>query len=386
MTIDFVDLAKQYRGIKYQVVEEITACVERGNFVGGHWVDKFQKDFAMFHHIDHCVGVGSGTDALILALRALDIGPGDEVIVPANTFIATAFAVTHVGADVVFADADPLTYNIACEDLEKYLTKRTKAIIPVHLYGNPADMNKVMEFAKLFDLKVIEDCAQAIGAEYEGKKVGTFGDAGCFSFYPTKNLGGLGQGGAVITKHAEVAHTIESLSNVGRKKDSHYEYDHLGYNSRLDSINALFLDKCLDELTTWNMLRQSIAGLYNAVIDSINCFDRQHLATDADDVTGVYHLYEIKCESHKMRQDLQDFFNKNDVRVALHYPIPCHKQKVYKAHNNKAFPVAESLCDTLLSLPMHPSLTADQIAYVCEGLKEFAGYKYRRRNWLCFKK
>ena len=371
MTIDFVDLAKQYRSIKYQVVEEISACIERGNFVGGYWVDRFQKDFAKFHNINHCIGVGSGTDALILALKALGIGPGDEVIVPANTFIATAFAVTHVGAKVVFVDADPKTYTIDCNDLERYLTKATKAIIPVHLYGNPADMYKIMSFADTFDLKVIEDCAQAIGAEYDEQRVGTFGDAAAFSFYPTKNLGGLAQGGAVVTNDEEVAEKIESLANVGRVKGSHYEYQYIGYNSRLDSVNALFLTKCLEEVSTWNTLRNSIAALYRTAIDRINVLDRQYLPEDVADAINVYHLFEVKCRNRKTRDSLRVFLDKNEISTALHYPVPCHKQIVYRDYNDQSFPVAEDLSDTLLSLPIHPWLTTEEATKVIEVMKEF---------------
>jgi dTDP-4-amino-4,6-dideoxygalactose transaminase len=285
----------------------------------------------------------------------------------------------------VFVDADPKTYTIDCNYLESYLTKDTKALIPVHLYGNPADMSKVMKFARLFDLKVIEDCAQAIGAEYNEQKVGTFGDAAAFSFYPTKNLGGLAQGGAVITGSKMVAEMVESLANVGRVKGSHYEYQYVGYNSRLDSMNALFLTKCLEEVSTWNILRGSIAALYRATIDGIDGLDRQHLSENTDGATNVYHLFEMKCRDKKIRDSLKAFLDKNEISTALHYPIPCHKQIVYKNYNHQSFPVAEDLSETLLSLPIHPWLSTEEATRVVEAIKEFFGVN-RRRGWLCFKK
>ena len=380
MQVNFVDLQKQYRSLKYEVVEELSACIEKGTFVGGYWVDLFQRNFAIFHNSDYCIGVGSGTDALLLSLLALGIGPGDEVLVPANTFIATALAVTHAGAKVVFVEADPISYTIDTNNLEKYLTKNTRAIIPVHLYGNPADMGAVMKFAKEHDLKVIEDCAQAIGAEFNDKEVGTFGDCGCFSFYPTKNLGGLAQGGAVITNNGEIAEKIESMANVGRKAGSHYEYIHLGYNSRLDAVNAIFLNKCLDEVRSWNLMRQTMASVYHHYVDSISELDRQKYAESNCSGAHVYHLYEVKCEAKEIRDALQSFLKEREIATGLHYPIPCHKQPIYREYNTQSFPVAEELSTTLLSLPMHPNLTVEQVTYVGESIKTFFSVR-KRRFW-----
>jgi len=375
MTIPFVDLKKQYENIAPLIISDIYTCIERGTFVGGYWVDTFQKAFAEFHDVNYCVGVGSGTDALLLSLLALDIGPGDEVIVPANTFIATAFAVSHARAKVVFVDADPKTYNIDCEKIEEAITDKTKAIIPVHLYGNPVDMKKVLEIANKYNLKVIEDCAQAIGAVYNNQKVGTFGDIGAFSFYPTKNLGGLGQGGAIITDSKELADKIESLANVGRVKDSHYEYQYVGFNSRLDSINALFLYYCLNEISTWNFFRTFFATLYNTGIDNIKNLDRQHTVRSKFKVSNVYHLYEVKCKSRNIRDSLQRYLKSNGVEAALHYPIPCHKQTAYKEYNKQVFPVAEELSKTLLSLPMHPNLSGEKVRFITVLLDNFLNGK-----------
>jgi len=368
MIIKFVDLNQQYKSVYSEILSNIKNCIANGQFVGGYWVDGFQKDFAKFHDIEHCVGVGSGTDALWLALLALGIGPGDEVLVPANTFIATALAVTHTGAKVVFVEVDPHTYNIDYEYLDKYVTPKTKAVIPVHLYGNPVEMDGLMLFAKEHNLKVVEDCAQAIGATFNDQPVGTFGDVGCFSFYPTKNLGGLGQGGAIITRDKKIADKIESMANVGRKKGSHYEYVNIGFNSRLDSINALFLDICLKEVRSWNLYRQSIARLYNTVIDGIPQLSSQKVL---DVASNVYHLFELKCPDKTTRDTLKLFLDTKDIATGLHYPIPCHKQPIYSDHSEESFPVAEYLSESLLSLPMYPTLPVEDATVVVSAIKEF---------------
>lgn len=377
--IGFVDLKKQYEDIYHEVLQNIGNCIANGQFVGGHWVDNFQNNFAKFHDIEYCVGVGSGTDALWLSLLALGIGPGDEVLVPANTFIATALAVTHTGAKVVFVDVDPYTYNIAYKYLDKHVTSKTKAVIPVHLYGNPAEMDGLMLFAKEYNLKVVEDCAQAVGASFNDQPVGTFGDVGCFSFYPTKNLGGLGQGGAIITRDKKIADKIESMSNVGRKKGSHYEYVNIGFNSRLDSINALFLDICLKEVKSWNSYRQSIALLYDVAIDIIPQLSSQKTS---DVAYNVYHLFELKCPDQITRDAFRLFLDKKGIATGLHYPIPCHKQPIYSDYSMQSLPVSECLCECLLSLPMHPNLSVDDTATVVAGIKEFFGVPDTKKSTL----
>ena len=264
MKIDFVDLKEQYKDFNYS---ELIELIKNGNFVGGQALEEFEKAFANYNGTKYCVGVGSGTDALILSLLACGIGPGDEVLVPANTYIATAFAVSHVGATPVFVDPGEHTYVLTCSNnLYKYITKKTKAIIPVHLYGMPACMKTITDFAEQNSLFVIEDCAQSIGAISCEKRVGSWGDVGAFSFYPAKNLGGMGQGGAIVTNSAIIADKVRELGNVGRSKDSWFDYVHIGFNSRLDTINAKFLTMGLKNIDKWNTCRVRIASWYNDLL------------------------------------------------------------------------------------------------------------------------
>lgn len=362
MKVNFVDLPAQYRFLKANVIQDFADTIFKGNFIGS---EEFEKEFADYHDINHCVGVGSGTDALLLALLALGIGPGDEVIVPANTYIATAFAVSHTGATPVFVDPDPDTYVMATDNLVGVLTANTKAIIPVHLYGQPVNMPQIMLFADAYNLKVIEDCAQSAGADIDGNKTGTFGHAGCYSFYPAKNLGGMGQGGAVVTQIPEVAVAVRELGNVGRKDGSWFDYIHTGYNSRLDGVNARFLSRCLTELDIWNNFRRLAALSYEENLATV-----EEVTTPPDVFAPVYHLYELKCADKVTRDNLKSFLSAREIGCSLHYPIPCHKQPVYE-YLNASCPVSEELSDTLLSLPMHPNLKEEEIKFVCDSIKEF---------------
>jgi len=366
MRINFVEIGKQYIAFNYNQLIDV---IRDGNFVGGQRLGDFEALFSTYVGVPYCVGVGSGTDALVLALKALGIGPGDEVIVPANTFIATAFAVSHVGAKPIFCDVEPDFYTIDPEKIEPLITTDTKAIIPVHLYGQPAEMSTILYIANNYGLKVIEDCAQAFNAEYEGKKVGSLGDVGCFSFYPAKNFGGLGQGGAVTTNDPAVADAVRSLGNLGRVDGSHYLYDRLGCNSRLDTINAVFLESNLANILTWNANRVRAAAKYDELLAKI---PQVTIPAKRSTGTHVYHLYELNCGNLATRDALKEFLYSYEIECGLHYPVPCHKQEVYAAdYNTVSCPVAEGLSDSLLSLPIHPYLTDDEVNYVCERIEEY---------------
>lgn len=364
MDIKFVDLSKQYAGINYM---DLMTVIRTGQFIGS---ENFEYRFSQYHGSKYCVGVGSGTDALWLSLLALDIGPGDKVIVPSNTFIATAFAVSHTGAEPIFCDVDPHGYNMTKETLAKVeITDDIKAIMPVHLYGLPCHMHDIMSFAREHGLYVIEDCAQAAGAEVFGQKVGTFGDVGCFSFYPTKNLGGLGQGGAIITDSENLATTVRELGNVGRTTGEWDEYSHIGFNSRLDAINAKFMEINLRFLDQWNNKRIKLAAQYEKELEDLE--DAFTPAPPINEVVKpVYHLYELKLENKRTRTWLIKYLNKNNIPARTHNSIPCHKQSMYK-HLKSECPVVEKLSDTLLSLPMHPFLTPEEVTYVCDNIKEW---------------
>lgn len=370
MKVNFVDLKSQCSDLLSITSDEIITALESGQFVGGNFLNDFENTFRNFHEIDHAIGVGSGTDALWLALLALGIGPGDEVLVPANTFIATAFAATHCGADVKFVDVDPETYVVTADILEKAISPKTKAIMPVHLYGQPCEMGEIMELASKHNLKVVEDCAQAIGAFVDIKKVGTFGDAGCFSFYPTKNLGGMAQGGAVITNSKEIAEKIRSIGNVGRTEGSWFDYSYVGMNSRLDSINALFLNNIIkyEYLMNWISDRVHNALFYNSLLEDCEEIKTPPAIKDRRKIP-VFHLYEIKCKNKEIRDSLKEYLDEKEIGTGLHYPVPCHKQPIY--NTDDYLPVSEELADTLLSLPMHPYLSAGEIEYVCSCIKEF---------------
>lgn len=366
--IPLIDLNQQYKDLCDELSMTIGGLIFMGQFVGGDYLAQFESQFAGFHIKRYCVGVGSGLDALWLTLLALGIGHGDEVIVPANTFIATALAVSHCGATARFVDVDPETYNMDPELVEEALNTRTRAIIPVHLYGQPCDMTSIMKLADDRNIYVVEDCAQAAGAMWAGKRVGTFGHAGCFSFYPTKNLGGIGQGGAVVTEHKEIADKVRSYGNVGRNAESHFEYDLKGFNSRLDTINAMFLKRVMSRLQTWNHHRQASAFLYDKRLEDLGAIKTPHVL---DDATHVYHLYELKCINKADRDGLREFLKEKNVETGLHYPVPIHKQPIYRFESGNYFPIVEELADTLLSLPMHPHLTEEEIDYVVDNIKDY---------------
>ncbi len=367
MEIPFVDIKTQYQSLKPEIDTAIQRVLERSAFILGTECKEFEKKFAEYIGVKYCIGVGSGTDALRLALEALKIGPGDEVITVPDTYIATCEAITHVGANVRFVDAHSQTYNIDPEKIEKAITPSTKAIIPVHLYGQPADMDPIMEIASRYHLYVIEDCAQAHGATYKGRKVGTFGHLACFSFYPGKNLGAYGDGGAVLTQDEAIAERVRMLRNHGQK----VKYEHLvvGYCHRLDNLQAAILNVKLPYLDEWNARRRRHADLYNRLFKNVPGIVTPYVLSY---VESVYHLYVIRVMDGK-RNDLQKYLTQKGIQTGLHYPIPVHLQPAYQVLGHQAgdFPISEKLAEEGLSLPIYPELKQEHIVYVVECIKEF---------------
>jgi dTDP-4-amino-4,6-dideoxygalactose transaminase len=359
MQIPLVDLKIQYLSIKREIDEEIQKVLDNCNFIMGEEVKKFEEEFANYCNAKYVIGTSNGTDALFLALKAIDIKPGDEVITVPNTFIATTEAVTMAGGKIKFVDIDPYTYNIDPTKIENAITNKTKAIIPIHLYGNPADMDPIIEIAKRYNLKIIEDAAQAHGAEYNNKKVGTLGDIGCFSFYPGKNLGAYGDAGAVVTNNPEIANKIAMLRNHGRIKK--YEHEYEGYNCRLDTIQAAVLRVKLKYLNLWNESRRKHAKLYKDLLQNNNII----LPKEENNCKHVYHIFAVRVP------DRDIFLNKlkmDGIGAGIHYPIPLHLQPSYKYLGSKVgdFPNTELFSRSVLSLPMYPELTNLQIKYIYE--------------------
>jgi dTDP-4-amino-4,6-dideoxygalactose transaminase len=357
MQVPFVDLSAQYTSIKDEVDQAIHEVLDTTSFVGGEAVASFERSFASYCGAKHAVGVANGTDALQLSLRALDIGPRDEVVTVAHTFIATAAAITTVGATPVFVDIDPDSYTIDVSQIEAAITPQTKAIVPVHLYGQPADMRPILEIAQKHSLYVIEDAAQAHGAEYSGKRVGSLGHIGCFSFYPGKNLGAYGDAGAITTNDSQIAEHIARLRDHGRV--SKYEHAIVGFNSRLDTIQAAILNIKLRYLDRWNRQRQSSAAYYDAKLSSIGISTPSRRSGS----THVYHLYVIETDD---RAALQSRLAERGISSGVHYPIPLHLQPAFAhlGYRKGDFPNSERASQRILSLPMFPELTRHQIEWV----------------------
>ena len=365
MKIPFLDLKTQYKQIEHEVLPMITAAMANGAFIGGEQVSCFEEEFAKFCDSSYCVGVNSGTDALRFALMAIGIGPGDEVITVPNTFIATTEAISQAGAKPVFVDVYPDTCNMDVSKIEEKFSKNTKAIIPVHLYGQPADMDQVQKIAQQNGIGVLEDACQAHGAIYKNKKAGSMGAVGCFSFYPGKNLGAFGEGGAIVTQDEAIAQKIRMIRDHGQRKK--YFHDLEGYNGRLDAIQAGVLRIKLKRLDDWNKLRRQNAAYYTELLSEVPSVT---LPVEAKFAGSVYHLYVILIDD---RDGLQNHLNSKGVASGLHYPLPLHLQKAYDhlGYNKGDFPIAENIADRLLSLPMFPELTREQIEYVVESIKEF---------------
>ncbi len=369
MKVPFLDLKIQYKEIEQEVLPMVTDAMENASFIGGPQVSGFEEEFAGFCDSKFCIGVGSGTDALRFALMAVGISAGDEVITVPNTFIATTEAISQVGATPVFVDIYSDTGNIDVSLIEGKITEKTKAITPVHLYGQPADMDPILEVAKRHNLAVIEDACQAHGALYKNKKAGSMGVAGCFSFYPGKNLGAFGEAGAVVTQDDAIADKIRMIRDHGQEKKYFHQME--GYNGRLDSIQAGVLRIKLKRLGAWNRSRWQNAVYYNELLSEIPGVT---IPVEADFVLSVYHLYVILVNN---RSELQKFLNEKGIATGLHYPMPLHLQKAYAYLGFKegAFPVTENVAERLLSLPMYPQLSKKQIEYVAESIKEFISHR-----------
>lgn len=352
--IPIIDLKRQYEVIGAEIEKEVVDVLRSGGYILGRHNKALEEDLAKYIGVNHSVALNSGTDALHLALRALDIGAGDEVITVAFTFVATTEAIGIVGAVPVFADIDPDTFNIDVNDIERRITPKTKAIIPVHLYGQPCDMDKLMDIAKRHNLYVIEDCCQAIGATYKNKKVGSFGDIGCFSFFPTKNLGAMGDGGLATTNSEFLKNRMIALRNHGGAV--RYYHDEIGVNSRLDEIQAAILRVKLNHIDKWNKQRRENAYRYNELF--AKCSDVV-TPKELDNTYCVYHQYTIKVER---RDDVHKFLQENGVGAMIYYPVPLHLQKVHGYLNVKegALPHTEENTTMVLSLPMFPELTIDE--------------------------
>jgi len=369
MKVPFLDLKIQYKEIEQEVLPMVTDAMENASFIGGPQVSGFEEEFANFCDSKFCVGVGSGTDALRFALIAVGVGSGDEIITVPNTFIATTEAISQVGATPVFVDIYSDTGNIDVSLIEGKITEKTKVIIPVHLYGQPADMDPILEVAKRHNLAVIEDACQAHGALYKNKKAGSLGIAGCFSFYPGKNLGAFGEAGAVVTQDDEIADKIRMIRDHGQEKKYFHQIE--GYNGRLDAIQAGVLRIKLKRLENWNRSRRENAAYYNELLSEIPGVT---IPVEADFAVSVYHLYVLLIDD---RDRLQQFLGDKGIATGLHYPMPLHLQKAYEHLGFKegAFPVTENVAGRLLSLPMYPQLTRKQIEYVADTIKEFISHR-----------
>ena len=364
MSVPFVSFLPMERELDVELRGAFSRVFERSWYIGGSEDESFEKSFADFCGTSHCIGVGNGLDALMLALKALGIGEGDEVIVPSNTYIATALAVTYVGARPVFVEPRLETFNLNPELIEAAITPYTRAIMPVHLYGQACEMDAIMAIAKKHHLYVIEDCAQAHGATWKGRRVGSFGDAAGFSFYPGKNLGALGDAGAVVTNNDELAAKVRALGNYG----SDYKYHHIykGNNSRLDELQAAFLSAKLPHLERMNADRRRIAARYSAEI--VN--PKVHLPVVLTDCVPVWHIYAVRCEA---RDELEAHLNARGIGTNKHYPIPMHLQECYRDLGLEpgALPLAEEISRTELSLPMYYGMTDDEISDVIEAVNSF---------------
>ena len=365
MKVPFIDLKLQYSALQVELQESWAEICQSAAFTLGPQVQQFEAAFAAFCEAKHAVGVANGTDALTLALAALGIGPGDEVITVVNSFIATAEAIAHAGARPVFADIDPKTYNIDIEQIEARITPQTRAIIPVHLYGQPADMDPILQIAERHGLYVIEDAAQSHGARYKGRRVGSLGHAACFSFYPSKNLGACGDAGAVVTSDDRIALAVRKLRDHGGIEK--YQHDLLGYTSRLDTLQAAILLIKLRYLDKWNQLRQESARLYNEQLAGLPGIVTPFVLND---VTHVYHLYVIRVEQGS-RDGLRQYAGKRGVQCGIHYPKPIHLALAFSCLGRAEFPMAEKSAERILSLPMYPELAANQIKYVTEQINNY---------------
>ena len=363
--IPFLSFNVIHSAIRDEVYAAFEKVYDDGWFINGKQVENFENRYAIESGSKYCVGVSNGLDALYLALKSLDIKSGDEVIIPSNTYIATALAISYVGANIVFVEPDIRTYNIDVQKIERAITNKTKAIIPVHLFGQSCDMEMIMTLAAKYNLFVVEDNAQSQGGMFKGRKTGSWGHVNATSFYPGKNLGALGDAGAVTTNDKTLCDTIRMLKNYGSIRK--YQHDIIGHNMRLDEIQAAFLKVKLNHLTNWNNSRISIAlkyfNLLKNVGDIILPFTQEHCI-------HVFHLFVVRTKS---RDRLRLFLQENGIETMIHYPIPPYRQNAYKhlGLNAGIYPIADELADTMLSLPMHPGMTDDDVEYISNVIKSF---------------
>jgi dTDP-4-amino-4,6-dideoxygalactose transaminase len=370
MKIPFVDLQKQYLSIKNEIDDAIKNIIENTAFIKGKTLETFEQSFASMFDVKHCIGVGNGTDALIIALKAIGIGREDEIIVPANSFIASSEAITAVGAKVVFVDNHPQTYNINVDLIEEKITNRTKAIIPVHLYGQISDMEAILDIAQKHQLKIIEDSAQAHLAEYQfssgkWKMAGTMGDMATFSFFPGKNLGAYGDAGAIVTNNDDLARTARMYANHGRV--AKYDHEFEGLNSRLDGLQAAILNVKLNYINEWTDKRRKAAAYYSELLKDMSDIT---IPKVEDKFLPAWHLYVIRTEKRYL---LQSFLKEKGISTGIHYPIALPNLKAYQylAHKPSDFPIASAYQHTLLSLPIFPEITNAQIEYVVKNISDF---------------
>ncbi len=359
-----VDLKRQYEKIKPEVDNAIQEVLDSTQFILGRKVSDFEKTVAEYLGVKYAIGVANGTDALQIAMMSLGIGPGDEVITTPFTFVATTEMIVMIGARPVYVDINPVTYNIDVKKIKEKITSRTKAILPVHLYGNPAEMDEIIAIAREYNLYVIEDSAQSFGAEYKGKKVCSFGDVACISFFPSKNLGCYGDGGMIVTNDDEIHEKVRMIANHGSKV--RYVHERLGLNSRLDAIQAAILNVKLKYIDEWNDKRIQNAKLYSERLRDVN---QVIIPTYPDYSKHIFHQYTIKVE---MRDKLQKFLLSKNIPTAIHYPLPLHLQPAFRGFAEEgSLPFAEEAAKKVLSLPMHPDLYIEEIDYITDSIKEF---------------
>lgn len=385
MKVPLLDLKPQYQSIKKEIDEAVQRVIDSQYFIMGPDVALLEEEICKYLNCKYAVGVSSGTDALLLALMALDIKAGDEVIVPTYSFFATAGVVARLNAVPVFADIDPVTFNINPSDLKKKITSKTKAIIPVHLFGQSAEMDEILEIAEKYNLKIIEDAAQAIGTQYkDGKFVGTIGDAGCFSFFPSKNLGGFGDGGIIVTNNEEYYHKMKIMRVHGMEPKYYHKF--VGGNFRLDTLQAAVLRVKLPHLDMWSEKRRQNAALYTKLFIDSNLaeeegkisFDEKNRVLLPKAVyknSGVknYHIYNQFIIRVQRRNELMDYLKKKEIGCEIYYPVPFHRQECfnYLKYDDNDFPVANTAAESSLALPIYPELSSEQINYVVETIKNF---------------
>ncbi len=357
--IPFINLKKEYSSISEELNQKILNILQSGFYILGDEVKKFEQDFSNMIRIKYAVSVNSGSDALVIAINSLGVGNGDEVITVSHTFISTADAIVRNGAKPIFVDINPETYCMDVSKIEAKITEKTKAILVVHIYGHPVDMDPICKLAKKYNLFLIEDACQAHGAEYKNKKVGSIGDVGCFSFYPTKNLGAYGDGGMIITDDSELSEKLIQLRSYGQINK--YHHDFIGFNSRLDEIQASILRVKLKNLVNWNNRRRKIAELYNKLLQQ----SYVKLPSEKKDCKHVYHQYVIRS---KKRDYLKKELSNKGIQTQIHYPIPVHHQKFYSSMKFK-LPVTEEICTEILSLPIYPTLKDEEIIYIAETIE-----------------